>query len=457
MISPQPCQFALNCPNSAIYSCKCSLLPTFLCNICLPLHLSNLIPHQILKLHHSRYVQTSLPSASFILLDYQSIISTLTSDVNSLTESILLLLNTETHISECSSHIHHLQNIYDRILTRFSYLNQKYINYRDYRSSHSSLPLPISFERLLNDSKSSKFYSTFHLNSHKNLSKRLLQLSYIQDSLLYLKKLPYRCIEDCYLLTRYLYHTLHCSRRMCRYDSYLNRFSLYNVCSVVSSDFYRSSVGILPDGNVMIVGGHPNISNTYRLNTRSGKCTQLKSLNHARGAISLFCYGKYLYAFGGFPDSRIAERMEWYGNGWERVADMKEARSYFGTYYKDNKLFMLGGERNSSMEYYDFLSNEFIRIRNVVVPDRDNLVIGIRNKVYLVRDQTTTVLSSDLEVIKEVSTKMGNTMWTLNNVIRFGKKAYYWDENLASIKELSEGMNKVREVNRLSKVGDLYI
>lgn len=433
MYSDSTCQGFPECKKKVLYACSCSIPPTLLCNSCLCKHLSSSSSHTIHNLLHSNF-SPNMQSPSYLYSSFQTLISKITQETQVLIDSIHSFLAYSSKLSHRPPP--HFINLYDRIYSRFSYLNTKFINYRDYRSHSQD-----SYESIHDNYLSSKFYSTPSLfSSRKNLSKLLSQLAYIKESLIYFRTLPFSYISQSCQHRRYIFHTIAYSQTLQRYDGYQNRSISYNLSNTVSINFYRTSVAILPDGNIMMVGGYNNIPNAYKLNPITGICTEMKQLNFPRGAITLFCYGKYLYAFGGFPDSRVIERMPWRGDGWEVVGNMIEARSYFGSYYMDNKLFILGGERNTSIEYYDFLSNESFRVKEIVVPEQDNLTVRIGRKIFLFKSGATVILNTQLEVLKFISAKTNIAVWTLNNVMVSGKRVYYWDENSKRVWGLRQKM-----------------
>ena len=68
-------------------------------------------------------------------------------------------------------------------------------------------------------------------------------------------------------------------------------------------------------------------------------------------------HGDYVYIFGGLNNNgysvNSAERMkigEW---RWSALPNMMESRGYFGVYVSENRIYLIGGVDNSSIEYYD--------------------------------------------------------------------------------------------------------
>ena len=81
-------------------------------------------------------------------------------------------------------------------------------------------------------------------------------------------------------------------------------------------------------------------------------------------------HGDYVYIFGGNNGSDLnkAERMkigEW---RWSYLPNMKEARYIFGVYVSENRIYLIGGRNNTSVEYYDIDTNNFYLLPGISVP-----------------------------------------------------------------------------------------
>jgi hypothetical protein len=112
----------------------------------------------------------------------------------------------------------------------------------------------------------------------------------------------------------------------------------------------------------------------------------------------------YVYIFGGFYSggihSNIAERMkigEW---RWTTLPYMKEGRSDFGVYVSESKIYLLGGENNTSIEYYDIDTNNFYLLPNVQVPENGIVCGVIGDLIYAVGFKHLRVFSKDFKLIQ---------------------------------------------------------
>lgn len=228
------------------------------------------------------------------------------------------------------------------------------------------------------------------------------------------------------------------------YDSQYNTIQEYDLNSVVKKPFDFTSACKLPNGNVMIVGSKYG---TYRFNTETGVCIKLNGLNFPRGGAHLYCHGKYIYALGGKHESPSdkAERMEWKGNGWENLPNLKEARGYFGSYYSENRLYLFGGDWSCTVEYYDFRENTFNLLRDIRVPKGANVVGVLDDKIYILNEHLT-ILSKSLQILELKEYIHTEYFGNISNVVTRGKylvfhcsvssKIYYFDTESKELKVL---------------------
>jgi hypothetical protein len=226
-----------------------------------------------------------------------------------------------------------------------------------------------------------------------------------------------------------LYFTKCKSNELLQYNHESNTVATIDLKDSLVRSFHRSSCSLLPDGNVMIVGcSIPQSGDTYRFSPTTGKCTQLKGLNHPRGSVNLLCNDRYLYAFGGNSKgrgSRKAEKMEWGGNGWHNLADMKESRYYFGSYFREGKIYLIGGTDNSTVEYYDVNTNTFALMPGVSVPMGANLVATYDDKIYMLVHRELMVYSNEFENIETEFEVLDNSITNLSTLITIGNEMVF--------------------------------
>lgn len=204
--------------------------------------------------------------------------------------------------------------------------------------------------------------------------------------------------------------------------------SEYDLSSSMTKPFQYTSTCMLPDGNVLIVGGYgPIHGDTYKLNPATSDCIKLKGLNYPRCEVHLYCDDKNVYALGGYNscDLNKAEKMEWRHNGWETLPDMIHPRNYFGTYYRDMKLYCIGGRDTSSIEYYDFISNTFKLLHNVSVARGANIVGEVDNRIYMLNKHAITFSRSFMKKGEKEDINSSNFL-NLSDVIVQGKEVLFY-------------------------------
>jgi hypothetical protein len=134
-----------------------------------------------------------------------------------------------------------------------------------------------------------------------------------------------------------IYHAREDSTQIRTYNIAANKIDSINLGTTIVKKFKNTSTCILPNGNVVIVGGmDPCHGDTYVFCPETRQSTKLNPMNIPRGYVGLVCHDRYLYAFGGLNGhngnqiSRSAERMELGLNGWTNLPNMKKARARFG-------------------------------------------------------------------------------------------------------------------------------
>jgi hypothetical protein len=224
-----------------------------------------------------------------------------------------------------------------------------------------------------------------------------------------------------------IFATIHKRKELLKYDPCIKQSRTICFEDKIPDYFYCSSTCILPDGNLMIVGGFdPSLGNTYKFNTKTHECTKLNSLNTARVIISLICHDKYLYAFGGATAyrSKIAERMEWLGNGWTNLPEMKEARYGLGIISMSDKIYLIGGGA-TSIEYYDTKNNCFNIVPNILFESDNCFAALIHDKIYILLNSKLKILSKDFEYIEEEPLSIDEPIYCLHKPVIKGRKIYF--------------------------------
>ena len=121
--------------------------------------------------------------------------------------------------------------------------------------------------------------------------------------------------------------------------------------------------------------------------------TVLTSNQAWRGESCVVAAGHHLYSFGGKPPESSeyvtkAERFDTMVNEWEEIADMQcERGGAFGV-ATEEKIFVGGGHRSTSMwvarEMYIVSTNEWQTIANLNIPRKYGSMMCLKGKIYVV-------------------------------------------------------------------------
>jgi hypothetical protein len=161
-------------------------------------------------------------------------------------------------------------------------------------------------------------------------------------------------------------------------------------------------------------------------------------------------HGDYVYIFGGYNQNsgylNKAERMkigEW---RWSNLPNMKEARWDFGVYVSDNRIYLIGGGQNTSIEYYDIETNNFYLLPNIQVPLEGIVCAVIDDLIYAVGKQHLRVFNKDFQLIQSLDNinnslpncysdaiVRGSTFIYINNET---SKVYSFDSKSRSLRQL---------------------
>lgn len=397
------CNGKEGCLSEIVYACTCGDPVAYICKDCIGIHLSEPSSHTFISLEQAhelhrnklrpqdlninilRYSSVKIEIQDYIkqINSYKHQIDTFKNQIiaqiqqrcQSSIEQLNLLLNqAETHLKDVKYKMRSFTSIEDELLDRFDakgligiledHLEKVEIDHTQISNSLAkSIIMTIS-------------------STHPSISS--------EEG----KHTNYSTSNRCIYTARYS------KKKLIKYDTATSQTQEHDLTPYVINNFNDTSTHTLPDGSVMIVGGgDPIHGDTYRLNPVSGVCTRLSSLNTARRSIHLCYHGEYLYGLGG-SHSNKAERMEWNGNGWRNLPDMKQPRYLFGSYYKDCKLYLIGGSNTHTIEYYDLISNTFNLLNNITVPEGMNVVGVIDDKIYIL-GQILTVLSNNFHILEE--------------------------------------------------------
>lgn len=155
------------------------------------------------------------------------------------------------------------------------------------------------------------------------------------------------------------------------------------------------------------------------LSKESQSIIPLGNLNTPRCNAKLVVYNGYVYIFGGYNDEYLksAERMKIGESVWKVLPNMIEGRYDFGVHIAKDKIYLIGGYHNTSIEYYDILLNCFYLLPNVQVPTY-GLVCGmIDDQVYVIGRQHLRVFSEDMQLVDYKNSINNNVLYCFSDVV----------------------------------------
>jgi hypothetical protein len=160
-------------------------------------------------------------------------------------------------------------------------------------------------------------------------------------------------------------------------------------------------------------------------------------------------HGDYVYIFGGVNSSgnlNKAERMkigEW---RWSALPNMKEARCDFGVYVSENRIYLIGGVDNRSVEYYDIQLNSFNLLPSIQVPKGGIVCSLIDDKIYALGRNNLRVFTKDFQLLQSQDNIQHPRPYCFSDVIVRGSNFIYFNDNSSKVKCFDSASNTVREL-----------
>jgi hypothetical protein len=229
------------------------------------------------------------------------------------------------------------------------------------------------------------------------------------------------------------------TRELIRYDVDTDSVTSYSL-DMITHPFKHASTCILPNQHIMIAGGLEGInrflSDTYEVNlsTLRPRVIKLKNLNYSRMHGKMVYFSEYVYMLGGWNRGPIrkCERLKVGETEWAVLPDMKQTRCGFGVFIKDNRIYMIGGEGATSIEFYDLRLNSFYLIQNIQLPQFKNLCGIFDNKIYMI-GKHLRVFSKDFQLIQSQNDLTHIIPNSYSNEILRDYKLYYIDSDKAKV------------------------
>lgn len=234
---------------------------------------------------------------------------------------------------------------------------------------------------------------------------------------------------------RYIIATKNETRELMRYDVDTDLVTSHSL-DMIPHPFKHASTCILPNQHILIAGGLEGIfkflSDSYEVNlsTLPPRVTKLNNLNYSRMYGKMVYYSEYVYMLGGWNRGPIrkCERLKLGETEWIVLPDMKQTRCGFGVFIKDNRIYMIGGEGATSVEFYDIRLNSFYLIQNIQLPQFRNICGIFDNKIYMI-GKHLRVFSKDFHLIQSQDDISHIHPSSYSNEILRDYKLYYIDSD----------------------------
>lgn len=231
------------------------------------------------------------------------------------------------------------------------------------------------------------------------------------------------------------------------YNCITNRSITKDLSNDFDYTFNKQCVQMFQDGSIIIAGFYDGRTYHYKHSTRS--CPEFKPLMTYRTEVKLYFHNPYLYAFGGSTSfsSNIAERMHWPKGSWEKLPDMKERRIYPGVLSIEDRIYLLGGASNTTIEYYDIPNNIFRMLPNIRLPMGGNVAAVLDDKIYIIT--STKILKYSIKFELELSKNVDlNMIENSSNIVKSAGNIYYFDANNGNLSKFDSRNMEVRHIQQ---------
>jgi hypothetical protein len=155
------------------------------------------------------------------------------------------------------------------------------------------------------------------------------------------------------------------------------------------------------------------------LSKESQSIIHLGNLNIPRCNAKLVVHDGYVYIFGGYHDEYLksAERMKIGNSVWMQLPNMVEGRYDFGVHIAKDKIYLIGGYHNTTIEYYDVGLNCFYLLPNVQVPCYGIVSGMIGEQVYVIGRQHLRIFSEDMQLVDYRNNINNNVLYCFSDIV----------------------------------------
>jgi hypothetical protein len=254
--------------------------------------------------------------------------------------------------------------------------------------------------------------------------------------------------------SRYIFSVKNSTKELVSYDADLDIIKTYDLSKYLKYNFIYSASCLLPDGQVMISGGYsPYQEDTYLIDTSQASpiCTKLGSLNTLRSRGKLVYHQGSVYMLGGtifFGDSsNKAERIGLDETKWVELPDMRESRYDFGVYAELERIYLIGGRENTTIEYYDISLESFYILPDILVPLGGIICAVIDDLIYAVGHKRWTVYSKEFKELKSENANIKHPS-SFSDVIVKNSKIFYISSSHAIVFSFDATTHTVAQVKQ---------
>ncbi|KAL9917527.1 kelch-like protein 7 isoform 1-T2 [Glossina fuscipes fuscipes] len=125
------------------------------------------------------------------------------------------------------------------------------------------------------------------------------------------------------------------------------------------------------DNCIYCMGTIGGLTNFERFDLREGIWCKMPSLLNYRKYSDMVSYGNCLFCMGGLSlDNRAqntGERFDVRSNKWEHISSMPSARYGHSMVEIDSNIYVIGGDRNLTVEYYNIGLNEWVQLESASI------------------------------------------------------------------------------------------
>jgi hypothetical protein len=441
----ESCGATEGCSGKVEFACNCGNPVIFLCKGCTMNHLSEPYSHLFISLEQAReLIKDQLFSDKFgeNIIKYGKIkssvyayirrIQTFKHKIEAFKSEVISMLELE-----CQSKLQHLDKLQESASNQLIHIKKRMKSFTSFSDDLLSQYESKGLNGVLED-------YTESLEIHRHMVQSAI--SNMISISLYQKPPP--SLSE----TPHIYFTRNSTKELVSYNLITGQPSITDLSSTISANFNYSSTCLTPDGNVMIVGGStPSLGDTYKFHIDSQICTQLSGLNNPRGWVHLTCAGKYLYAFGGCSGSvsNKAERMEWDGNGWENLPDMKEPRFLCGSCLMGNKIYLFGGQIRNTIEYFDIERSTFTIVPDISIDANYNIVSVMDDSIYIIDSSQLTVMDKEFKIQTTKGPLYNNCFYNLSNTFKIGKDLLFYSHSNQAVMCFDTELREVRKLRNI--------